>query len=55
MLFMTISFFGVYRDYTALQPGIISSITEQSMLGMNIGRVDWFLILFAEIPSLFPT
>ena len=52
LIFLTITFFGVYRDYTALQPGLISSITEQSMLGMNIGRVDWFLILFAEIGTI---
>ena len=50
--FLTITFNCVYQYYTGLQPGLISSITEQSMLGINIGRVDWFLILIAEIGTI---
>ncbi len=52
VLFMTITFFGVFGNYSGLQPGLISTITEMSMLGMNIGRIDWFLILFAEIGTI---
>ncbi len=50
--FLTITFYGVFGTYSSLQPGMISTITEQSMLGVNIGRVDWFLILFAEIGTI---
>lgn len=52
IVFLTITFYGVFGEYSALQPGMISTITEQSMLGVNIGRVDWFLILFAEIGTI---
>lgn len=50
--FLVITFGGVYGEYASTQSGMISSITEQSMLGLNIGRVDWFLILIAEIGTI---
>lgn len=43
---------GIYGVYTSMKPSLISTITEQSMLGVNIGRVDWFLILFTEIGTI---
>ncbi len=43
---------GIYGDYTSMKPALITTITEQSMLGVNIGRVDWFLILFTEIGTI---
>jgi len=52
VLFLVITFYGIYGSYAAVQSGLISSITEQSMLGVNIGRVDWFLILIAEIGTI---
>lgn len=52
VVFLVITFTGVYGEYSALQPGLISTITEQSMLGLNIGRIDWFLILIAEIATI---
>jgi len=52
VVFLIITYFGVYGDYSALQAGLVSSITEQSMLGLNIGRVDWFLILIAEFGTI---
>ena len=43
---------GIYGVYTAMKPSLITTITEQAMLGINIGRVDWFLILFTEIGTI---
>ena len=35
-----------------MKPSLISVLSEQSMLGVNIGRVDWFFILFAEMGTI---
>lgn len=47
-----LEFGGLYGDYVVMKPSLLSTITEQSLLDLNIGRVDWFLILFAEIGSV---
>ena len=47
-----IEFFGIYKDYSPLKPSLISVLSEQSMLGVNIGRIDWFFILFTEIGTI---
>lgn len=52
VLFLVITFNGVYGEYSQIQSGLISTITEMSMLGINIGRIDWFLILIAEISTI---
>lgn len=52
VVFLIIAFIGVYGDYAAIQSGLVATITEQSMLGVNIGRVDWFLILIAELATI---
>ena len=52
VIFLVLTFNGVYGEYSKIQAGLISSITEQSMLGLNIGRIDWFLILVAEIGTI---
>lgn len=51
MLFATlfvITFIGRYQNLSALQPSVISVLSEQALLGIDIGRIDWFLILMAE-------
>ena len=55
MLFVSllyIEFYGIYEGYTPMKPSLISVLSEQSMLGVNIGRIDWFFILFAEIGTI---
>ncbi len=55
MLFIAllyIEFYGIYEGYTPMKPSLISVLSEQSMLGVNIGRIDWFFILFAEIGTI---
>ena len=51
-ILLYIEFFGIYKDYTPMKPSLISVLSEQSMLGVNIGRVDWFFILFTEIGTI---
>ena len=51
--FMTIELVGICGTYAAIEPGLISVLSEPSMLGLNLGRLDWFLILFAEIGAIF--
>jgi hypothetical protein len=50
--FLFVEFFGIYQNYTPMKPSLISVLSEQSMLGVNIGRVDWFFILFAEMGTI---
>lgn len=52
LMLLYIELNGIYGVYTSMKPTLISTITEQSMLGINIGRVDWFLILFTEIGTI---
>ena len=55
MIFVTllfVEFFGIYQSYTPMKPSLISVLSEQSMLGVNIGRIDWFFILFTEIGTI---
>lgn len=52
VLFIDIVFMGIYLEYCPVQSSLISMIAEQSMLGLNIGRVDWFLILLAEMGTI---
>ncbi len=55
MLFVAllyIEFFGIYEGYTPMKPSLVSVLSEQSMLGVNIGRIDWFFILFTEIGTI---
>ncbi len=47
-----VEFYGIYESYSPLKPGLISVLSEQSMLGLNIGRIDWFFILFTEIGTI---
>ena len=51
-IFMFIAFFGIYGVYSSAQSSLISVISEHSMLGVDVGRVDWFLILFTQIGTI---
>ena len=48
VILFILSFQGRYQNLSALQPSVISVISEQSLLGIDIGRIDWFFILMAE-------
>lgn len=47
-----VEFGGIYESYSALKPSLITTITEQSLLDLNIGRIDWFLILFTQFGTI---
>lgn len=52
MSFLVVVFIGIYDKTAPLMPGLISVISEQSLLELSMGRVDWFLILFTEIGAV---
>lgn len=55
MLFVAllfVEFNGIYGEYAAIQSSLVSEISEQSMLGIDIGRVDWFLIILTEVGTI---
>lgn len=52
MSFLVVVFIGIYDKVAPLAPGLISVISEQSLLDLSIGRLDWFLILFTEIGAI---
>ena len=50
--FLVVIFIGIYDKVAPIAPGLISVISEQSLLDLSIGRLDWFLILFAEMGAI---
>ena len=50
--FMVVELIGQCGEYAAVEPGMISVISEPAILGLNLGRFDWFLILFSEIGAV---
>lgn len=50
--FLVVIFVGIYDKTAPLVSGLISSVSEQSLLDLSIGRVDWFLILFTEMGAI---
>ena len=47
-----VEFFGIFQKYTPIQSSLISLLSDQSLLGIDIGRLDWFCILIAEIGAV---
>ena len=55
MLFITflmVEFTGIYQSFAGMQPGLITELSEHSMLDLSIGRIDWFLILLTEVGAI---
>lgn len=52
VILMFVEFEGIYLSYASMQPSLVSVLSEQSMLGVDIGRIDWFLILLSEIGAI---
>ncbi len=50
--FLIIEFNGLFEIFSKMQSDLISVISEQAMLGLEIGRVDWFLILLTEVGTI---
>lgn len=47
-----IEFNGIFLKYSPMQSSLVSVISEQSLLGIDIGRFDWFLILISEFGTV---
>lgn len=45
-------FYGLYENLSTNQNSLISAISQFSLIGLDIGRVDWFLVLFFQICAL---
>lgn len=46
-------FYGIYNNLAGFQNNAASSLTQFSLLALDIGRVDWFLVLFEQISTIF--
>lgn len=47
-----ISLWGLYSVTASTQASLLSSISAFSLLNLDIGRVDWFLVLLSQIASV---
>lgn len=45
-------FYGIYGFITPLKRNLLTKISQFALLSLDIGRPDWFLILFAEIATI---
>lgn len=52
ILFLYYEFYGIFLEYSSIQPSLVSVISEQTLLGIDIGRPEWFCILIAEIGAV---
>ena len=50
--FAYIVFYGLYEHLTPNQNSLISSISQFSLLNLEIGRIDWFLVLFFQMATV---
>lgn len=46
-------FYGLYENLAPAQINFISSISRFSLLNLDIGRIDWFFVLFFEVSTFF--
>ena len=44
-------FYGLYENLAPEQTNFISAISQFSLLNLDIGRIDWFLVLFFEMAT----
>ena len=47
-----VAFYGLYTITAGSQSSLLSSISAFSLLSLDIGRVDWFLVLLSQIASI---
>ncbi len=45
-------FYSIYNNLAGFKTNAISSLTQFSLLTLDIGRVDWFLVLFEQISTI---
>lgn len=47
-----VAFYGLYTVLFSTQTSLLTSISSFSLLDLDIGRADWFLVLFSQIASV---
>jgi len=45
-------FYGIYEHITPLKRNWLTKVSQFALLSLDIGRLDWFLILFAELATI---
>ncbi len=50
--FSFVVFYGIYGNITPLKPNWLTKVSQFALLSLDIGRPDWFLILFAELATI---
>ena len=50
--FAYVVYYGLYENLSINQNSLISSISQFSLLALDIGRIDWFLVLFFQISTV---
>ena len=45
-------FYGIYEYITPLKRNWLTKVSQFALLSLDIGRLDWFLILFGEIATI---
>lgn len=54
-IFVTLAFvvfYGIYQEITPLKRNWLTKVSQFALLSLDIGRPDWFLILFAEFATI---
>jgi len=50
--FSYVVYYGLYENLSINQNSLISSISQFSLLELDIGRIDWFFVLFFQISTV---
>jgi len=52
VIFAFITYYGIYQEVTPLKRNWLTKVSQFALLSLDIGRLDWFLILFAELATI---
>jgi len=50
--FSYVVYYGLYENLSINQNSLISSISQFSLLTLDVGRIDWFFVLFFQISTV---
>ncbi|MCR5553151.1 MAG: spore germination protein [bacterium] len=50
-----LGFYSIYNNLAGYQTNAISAITQFAFLNLDLGRVDWFLVLFEQVSTIIST
>ena len=50
-----LGFYSIYNNLAGYQTNAISAITQFAFLNLDLGRVDWFLVLFEQVSTIITT